>query len=100
MNNNILHKLFLTLTLVLLTLGASAQVTVSGNVSDESGEPIIGATVMEALTTNGVVTDFDGNFKIQVKNENATLKISYDCFLRRGVVDATQFGCGRAGKFV
>ena len=69
MNNNILHKLFLTLTLVLLTLGASAQVTVSGNVSDESGEPIIGATVMEALTTNGVVTDFDGNFKIQVKNE-------------------------------
>lgn len=77
MNNNILHKLFLTLTLVLLTLGASAQVTVSGNVSDESGEPIIGATVMEALTTNGVVTDFDGNFKIQVKNENATLKISY-----------------------
>ena len=58
MNNNILHKLFLTLTLVLLTLGASAQVTVSGNVSDESGEPIIGATVMEALTTNGVVTDF------------------------------------------
>lgn len=67
MNNNILHKLFLTLTLVLLTLGASAQVTVSGNVSDESGEPIIGATVMEALTTNGVVTDFDGNFKIQVK---------------------------------
>ena len=77
MNNNILHKLFLTLTLVLLTIGASAQVTVSGNVSDESGEPIIGATVMEALTTNGVVTDFDGNFKIQVKNENATLKISY-----------------------
>ena len=77
MNNNILHKLFLTLTLVLLTLGASAQVTISGNVSDESGEPIIGATVMEALTTNGVVTDFDGNFKIQVKNENATLKISY-----------------------
>lgn len=77
MNNNILHKLFLTLTLVLLTLGASAQVTVSGNVSDESGEPIIGATVLEALTTNGVVTDFDGNFKITVKNENATLKISY-----------------------
>lgn len=77
MNNNILHKLFLTLTLVLLTLGASAQVTVSGNVSDESGEPIIGATVLEALTSNGVVSDFDGNFKITVKNENATLKISY-----------------------
>ena len=79
MNNNILHKLFLTLTLMLLTLGASAQdkITVTGNVSDETGEPIIGATVMEALTTYGVVTDFDGNFKIQVKNEKATLKITY-----------------------
>ena len=46
MNNNILHKLFLTLTLMLLTLGASAQdkITVTGNVSDETGEPIIGAT--------------------------------------------------------
>ena len=79
MNNNIFHKLFLTLTLMLLTLGASAQdkITVTGNVTDESGEPIIGATIMEALTTNGVVTDFDGNFKIAVKNENATLKISY-----------------------
>lgn len=77
MNNNILHKLFLTLTLVLLSLGASAQITVSGNVSDENGEPVIGATVMEALTTNGVVSDLDGNFKIQVKNENSTLKISY-----------------------
>ena len=79
MNNNIFHKLFLTLALVLLSLGASAQdkITVSGNVSDESGEPIIGATVMEALTTNGVVTDMDGNFKIQVKNEKATLKITY-----------------------
>lgn len=79
MNNNIFHKLFLTLTLMLLSLGASAQdkITVTGNVTDETGEPIIGATIMEALTTNGVITDFDGNFKIQVKNENATLKISY-----------------------
>ena len=77
MNNNILHKLFLTLTLVLLTLGASAQVTVSGNVSDESGEPIIGATVMEALTTNGVVTDFDGNFVLQVSSSAKKIKVSY-----------------------
>lgn len=79
MNNNIFHKLFLTLSLMLLTLGASAQdkITITGNVTDESGEPIIGATVMEALTTNGVVTDFDGNFKISVKNDKATLKITY-----------------------
>ena len=79
MNNNIFHKLFLTLALVLLTLGASAQdkITITGTVTDETGEPVIGATVMEALTTNGVVTDFDGNFKIQVKNDKASLKITY-----------------------
>ena len=94
MNNNILHKLFLTLTLVLLTLGASAQdkITVSGNVSDESGEPIIGATVMEALTTNGVVTDFDGNFKIQVKNEKATLKITYIGMIAQNIRVGNQIG--------
>lgn len=51
--------------------------TVTGTITDVNGEPIIGASVLEALTTNGVVSDLDGNFKISVKNENATLKISY-----------------------
>lgn len=79
MNINIFHKLFLVMTLMLLSIGASAQdkITVTGTVVDETGEPIIGATVMEALTTNGAITDLDGNFTIQVKNENATLKITY-----------------------
>ena len=35
--------------------------TVKGTVTDESGEPVIGATVMEKGTRNGTVTDFDGN---------------------------------------
>src|SRR5574344_76345 len=79
MNHNIFHKLFLILTLMLLSLGASAQdqITVTGTVVDPSGEPIIGASVFEALTTNGAVTDFDGNFKIQVKSSSSSLKISY-----------------------
>lgn len=79
MNNNILNKLFLILTLMLLSMGASAQdkITVTGTITDPAGEPIIGASVFEALTTNGTVSDFDGNFKIQVKDNNASLKVSY-----------------------
>lgn len=51
--------------------------TVSGNVSDNAtNEPLIGVSIMEKGTTNGVATDFDGNFVIQV-SPNATLVFSY-----------------------
>ncbi len=50
--------------------------TVSGTVKDVKGEPIIGATVVEKGTTNGTITDFDGNYTLSV-NEEATLCISY-----------------------
>lgn len=85
--NNIINKLFLTLTLMLLSLGASAQdkITVTGTVVDGTGETIIGASVMEVGTTNGTVTDFDGNFKLQVKNENAQIRISYIGFTTKTV---------------
>ncbi|MBR6885701.1 MAG: TonB-dependent receptor [Prevotella sp.] len=48
---------------------------VTGTVSDSQG-PLIGATILEKGTTNGVVTDFDGNFEISVK-PGATLVVSY-----------------------
>ena len=85
--NNIINKLFLTLTLMLLSMGASAQekITVTGTVVDGTGETIIGASVMEVGTTNGTVTDFDGNFKLQVKNENAQIRISYIGFTTKTV---------------
>lgn len=49
---------------------------VKGNVVDASGNPIIGATIMEKGTTNGTITDFDGNFILDVSS-NAVLEISY-----------------------
>ena len=49
---------------------------ISGNVVDGTGEPIIGATVMEKGTSNGTVTDLDGNFKINVE-ANKTLVFTY-----------------------
>ena len=53
-----------------------AQEAITGNVVDQTGEPVIGATVMEKGTSNGTVTDFDGNFTLKVAVGN-TLVFSY-----------------------
>ncbi len=50
---------------------------VSGTVVDDTGQPLPGANVVEKGTTNGIQTDFDGNFTLEVSDENATLQFSY-----------------------
>lgn len=55
----------------------SSQHVVKGKVVDANGEPIIGATIVEVGTANGTVTDFDGNFTLNVSGTNAKLDISY-----------------------
>lgn len=52
------------------------QKAISGKVVDSKGESIIGANIMEKGTTNGTITDFDGNFSLNVA-ANAVLQISY-----------------------
>ena len=64
------------LSLLCATFIYAQSSEISGNVVDGTGEPIIGATVMEKGTSNGVVTDFDGNFTIKVE-ANATLVFTY-----------------------
>ena len=64
---------------------AMAQGKVSGNVTDESGTPVIGASVMVKGTSTGTVTDFDGNFEIPGVQQNATLVISYIGYLTQEV---------------
>ncbi len=61
------------------TFAAVAQnqtIKVKGQVVDENGEPLIGATVRLKDAATGVITDFDGNFSIDCKS-NATLIVSY-----------------------
>lgn len=60
----------------LFAVQANAQNKVSGTVKDQSGEALIGVNVMEKGTTNGAITDIDGNFSLTVKR-NAILEISY-----------------------
>ena len=57
-----------------------AQTEITGTVVDETGETVIGATVIEKGTTNGTVTDFDGVFTLKV-NPGATLVFSYVGYL-------------------
>ena len=60
------------------TMQAQNGVTVSGTVSDEAGEPLIGASVIvKGNSSLGTVTDFDGNFQLKVPSEQTTLVISY-----------------------
>ena len=58
------------------SMNAYAQITVQGNVRDSSGEPIIGANIIEKGTVNGTITDYDGNFQLSVKR-GALLVFSY-----------------------
>ncbi|GGW28310.1 SusC/RagA family TonB-linked outer membrane protein [Arenibacter certesii] len=61
------------------------QHSVSGTVTDTQGDPLPGANIVEKGTTNGVTSDFDGNFTINVTNENATLIVSYIGFASKEV---------------
>ncbi len=61
---------------LILSVGAFAQTTLQGHVKDASGEPVIGATVRVDGQQNGVITDFDGNFKIMAK-PGAAISVSY-----------------------
>ncbi len=69
---------FLFLVFLLGGFAAYAQTTVTGTVIDsESNDPLAGANVVETGTTNGAITDFDGNFTLQTSATTGTLTISY-----------------------
>lgn len=72
-----LRSLLSMLCLALLfPVMAMAQTKASGVVYDDLGEPVIGASIIEKGTTNGTVTDLDGNFELNVKS-GAVLQVSF-----------------------
>ena len=69
--------LFLLMSFMLISATALAQKRVyTGQVVDDQNEPVIGASVIQKGTSNGGVTDIDGNFSVSV-DEGATLVVSY-----------------------
>ena len=76
----------LTLFLVVLCCSfARAQTTITGKVTDEKNEVIIGATVREKGSTGGTVTDVNGNYTLKIINSNATIEFSYVGYIRQAV---------------
>ncbi len=80
-----LALLFMSATLAL------AQRTVTGKVTDEQGEPLIGATVLVKGTTSGAVSDVNGVYKVNVSKDDAILVATYSGFATAEVaVGATE----------
>ena len=80
-------KFFLLALMASATVSAFAQngdITVSGTVVDNNGEPVIGASVIQKGTSNGAVTDLDGHFSVKVP-KGTTLTISYIGFSTQDV---------------
>ena len=59
-----------------VTLLAQQKTQVTGKVSDSTGEPVIGASVIQKGTSIGTITDIEGNFSLSVSS-GSTLQISY-----------------------
>ena len=69
-------KFFSSLVALLIAVTMSAQVkTITGTVIDDSGLPVIGASILEKGTSNGAITDLDGRFSLSV-GTGKTLEVS------------------------
>ena len=68
-----------------LSINQTNNITVKGKIVDEKGESLIGATVQQKGTTNGVITDADGNFSLTVPSD-ASLVVSFVGYLTQEVI--------------
>ncbi|MEQ8702301.1 MAG: SusC/RagA family TonB-linked outer membrane protein [Phaeodactylibacter sp.] len=76
-----MKKLSLVLGLVVFAIGSMfAQRTVTGTISDQNGDPLLGASILVKGTTTGTITDFDGAYSINVKGDDAVFVVSYTGF--------------------
>ena len=72
-----MKKTLFMLLCLLCSIGAMAQKkTITGEVTDATGEAVIGASIVETGTTNGTVTDLDGNFTLSVANDGS-IRVSF-----------------------
>ena len=83
------NHFLLLLLLFVSTSMVFAQQSVSGKVSDNTGEPLIGVNILEEGTSNGTVTDFDGNYSLNVSN-GAILNFSYTGYAEQTITVGAQ----------
>ena len=80
--------IFTLLLAFMVQISFAQEKTVSGNVSDNNGEPMLGATVIIEGTTTGVSTDLDGNYSINVKIGDV-LTFSYVGYTKQSITVGT-----------
>ena len=87
-----MSKRLITVLLVLLAFGAQAfaQSSVSGKVTDQSGEPLVGVNVLVKGTTNGTMTDYNGNWNLNNVGQGATLVVSSIGFASQEITVGSQ----------
>lgn len=87
-------KRFITALLALLLVGVQvfAQSAVSGKVTDETGEPCVGANVLIKGTTTGTMTDLDGNYSLPHVKQGAILVFS-SIWLQHSGSQSRLLGC-------
>ena len=93
LSSNVQATLYTLMILALAVVALPAQAqdrSVSGTITDASGETVPGATVVEKGTQNGVITDFDGNYKINLSSDDATIVISFVGYRTQDVVVGTR----------
>ncbi len=87
---SLIRKTVLTLLVSAVSLMAYAQQSVSGVVNDATGEPLIGVSILVKGTTNGTVTDFDGNFALDGVKADNVLVFSYMGYANQEVTVGNQ----------
>ncbi|CAH0999390.1 TonB-dependent receptor P39 [Neolewinella maritima] len=73
-------RTLLLLCSLLSTVGLLAQGSIRGTVTSEDNEPLIGVSVVQVGTTNGIVTDLDGNYSLNLVDGSKTVRFSYTGF--------------------
>ena len=76
-----MNKIYLiSFLFISFIIGMNGQQTVTGTVIDETGEPLLGASILEKGTTNGTITDIDGRYSITVADASSILEFSFTGF--------------------
>ena len=74
---NLLRGAMLLASALLCVASAFAQVTVKGQVLDETNQPVIGASILVLDNNSGTATDLDGNFTVKAPSSSSKIRVSY-----------------------
>ena len=79
------ERLCQTLALALLPCLLLAQYSVNGTITDGTGEPLVGVSILVEGTTSGTVSDFNGKFEVDIPDDRSSLRLSYTGFATQTV---------------